>query len=282
MSTTPGSTGPSDATTAATSGAPIPGGADNPHVARDAAYWAKPVEALHVDGTLPDGAINLNVEGRRLIGPFQGFGQLWQKSYRTSLVGTDVSPEEVVARWKERFASYWPEGFHFYGPLTGIAPGEVAVLNLAMPAKVTLSTGVMVVYADERSFTFMNAEGHQFGGFITFSADRPMADGSPTGPTIASVDVLLRANSPISEVALGVFGHRMEDRFWTHTLQNLAADHGVTTTPTVAITSACVDPRRQWRQWRNITKDAVFSSMLYSYRAIAVGLRERTSSWRRT
>ena len=49
-------------------------------------------------------------------------------------------------------------------------PGEVALLNLAVPGGMTLSTGVRVIYADEESFSFMTPEGHMFAGMITFSA----------------------------------------------------------------------------------------------------------------
>jgi hypothetical protein len=41
------------------------------------ANWSKPVDRLAL-GTVPTRAMNLNVEGRRLVGPVQGFGQLWQ------------------------------------------------------------------------------------------------------------------------------------------------------------------------------------------------------------
>jgi hypothetical protein len=30
-----------------------------------------------------EGATNINVEGRRAVGPLQGFDQLWQKTYRS-------------------------------------------------------------------------------------------------------------------------------------------------------------------------------------------------------
>jgi hypothetical protein len=40
---------------------------------RDAAYWAQRASTLKVSRT-PTGALNLNVEGRRVIGPLQGFG----------------------------------------------------------------------------------------------------------------------------------------------------------------------------------------------------------------
>ena len=43
---------------------------------RDAASWAQPVSRLRVP-ELPSEAINLNVEGRKVVGPLQGFGQMW-------------------------------------------------------------------------------------------------------------------------------------------------------------------------------------------------------------
>jgi len=44
---------------------------------------------------VPAGAVNLNVEGRRVVGALQGFGQLWQKTYSVRLAGVEVTPEEV-------------------------------------------------------------------------------------------------------------------------------------------------------------------------------------------
>ena len=42
---------------------------------RDAASWAQQASKVKVPRA-PTGALNLNVEGRRVIGPLQGFGQL--------------------------------------------------------------------------------------------------------------------------------------------------------------------------------------------------------------
>ena len=53
---------------------------------RDAAYWAKYAETLKVAG-VAEGATNINVDGRRAVGPLQGFGKMWQKTYRVSLEG---------------------------------------------------------------------------------------------------------------------------------------------------------------------------------------------------
>jgi hypothetical protein len=61
---------------------------------RDAAYWARYAETLKVAG-VAEGATNINVEGRRAVGPLQGFGKMWQKTYRVRLPDADVTPVEV-------------------------------------------------------------------------------------------------------------------------------------------------------------------------------------------
>ena len=60
---------------------------------RDAAYWAQYAEKLKVTG-VAEGATNINVEGRRAVSPLQGFGKLWQKTYRVRLAGIEKAPEE--------------------------------------------------------------------------------------------------------------------------------------------------------------------------------------------
>ena len=37
---------------------------------------------------------------------------------------------------------------------------------MTLPGKMKLSTGVMVLYADEESFTLMTPQGHMFAGWI--------------------------------------------------------------------------------------------------------------------
>ena len=138
-------------------------------VPRDAGSWAKPVSKLRVSG-MPEDATGLNVEGRQVVGPIQGFGALWQKKYKVSLEGARVSPQELITTWKENFASFWPEDNSFYAPLTGIKPGEVGLLRVTMPGRLKLSTGVLVLYADDESFTFVTPQGHMLAGWITFSS----------------------------------------------------------------------------------------------------------------
>ena len=231
-----------------------------PRGPRDDANWAQPVDRLRLS-RVPSDAINLNVEGRQVVGPLQGFGQMWQKTYKVRLAGADVSPNDLVRTWKENFASFWPGRNRYYAPLTGIAPGEVALINLDTAGGVKLSTGVLVIYADDESFTFMTPEGHMFSGWITFSAYWE------DEATVAQTQVLIRANDPFWEIAMRLFGFRKEDQFWERTMANLASHYGVV--GQVSTTATCVDPRIQWSRAGNIWHNAFIRSALYALAAPA-------------
>jgi hypothetical protein len=229
--------------------------ADERAAARDATSWAKSVSRLNVSD-VPEGAVNINVEGRRLTSPIQGFGKMWQKTYQVRIPSERVSNTALIATWKQRFPDFWPEGNRFYGPLTGIEPGDVALLNMALPGKMKLSTGVMVLFADEESFTLMTPEGHMFAGWITFSATEV------EDQTVAQAQVLMRASDPIFELGLTLGGHKQEDRFWAETLTALAAhfDHEAEVDTKVV----CVDKKRQWSKWRNVWHSSAIRSTLYT------------------
>jgi len=224
-------------------------------IPRDAAYWAKQTKTFKVSNA-PIGALNLNVEGRQALSPLQGFGQMWQKTYRIRLEGANVQPTEVIKTWKENFPRFWPKGNRFNAPLTGIAPGEVALLNLSMPVGMRLSTGVMVLYADDESFTLMTPQGHMFAGWITFSSYED------DGCTIAQSQVLIRANDPMYEIGFHLGGYAKEDRFWQDTLKSLAEYFNVKAP--VQTQKVCVDPKLQWSQAKNIWHNSAIRTTLYT------------------
>ena len=225
---------------------------------RDAASWAQYAATLHV-ARAPTGALNLNVEGRRAMSPLQGFGQLWQKTFRIRLNGAQVKPAEVITIWKERFSTFWPKWDHFYQPLNGIAPGEVALINMLLPGDIPhglpLSTGVLVLYADEKSFTFMTPQGHMFAGWINFSAYEE------EGGTVAQIEMLVRANDPAYELGFRLGASRAENKFWQYTLAALAAHFSVV--EPVQTHVVCIDPHVQWSQFRNIWQNAAIRTFLY-------------------
>ncbi len=149
---------------------------------------------------MPAGAANVNVQGRHEVGALQGFGQLWQKTYRVRLTGADVTPEEVVKVWKEHFPEFQPPQSRFYPSMAGVAPGEVLFISASVGG-LPVYTGVRVIYADEESFTVMTPEGHPESGWNTFSAYQD-ADGT----TVAQIQSLARADDPIYEIAFRIVG----------------------------------------------------------------------------
>jgi hypothetical protein len=140
--------------------------------------------------------------------------------------------------------------------MTGMQPGGVALIDNRLTNRLRLSTGVMVLYADEESFTVMAAEGLPFAGWNTFSAH------AADGVTIAQVQVLMRASDPLFELALMLGGHRMEDLHWQRTLRNVAAHFGVD--GVVATEAICIDRRLQWSRAGNVWRNAAIRSVLYT------------------
>jgi hypothetical protein len=225
---------------------------------RSEGQWARPISALHVNGDGAGGDVAA-VEGRELSGPMQGFGKMWQKTYRVRLEGADVKPAEVITAWKANFGDFWPKNARMYAPLAGITPGEVALISNKMPGGLTLSTGVYVIYSDETSFSYMNPAGHPWAGMITFSADEA------EGVTTAQVHLLIRTFDPLTEIGMTLFGHRMEDNLWVHTLRGVASRFGVEDAAVTKV-RVCVDRKRQWRNFRNWRRSSVIYGMTRPFR----------------
>jgi len=218
---------------------------------RDAENWAKPIDEFKV-GEVAEGAVTGNVEGRKPTGPLQGFGQLWQKTYEVSIPGP--TPEEVISTWKEHFGDFWYPSNKFYAPAGGIAPGEIAIIGGGVgPTKI--STGVRVIYADERSWSYMTPEGHPWAAIITFSAYE-----DDDGPTVARIHLLVRANDPLYEASFRIYTSRLEDKIWNHTLTQLGAHFE--TSESISMSANLVDKRRQWSQFGNLWKNSAVRTLL--------------------
>jgi hypothetical protein len=241
-----------------------------PRAPRDQESWARPVDRLSTTATT---AGVDTVTGKRVSGPLQGFGQMWQKTFKVRLEGVDLAPEAVVAHWKAGFPTFWPKGAAFYAPLAGITPGEVALLEVApVPGSpVKMSTGVLVIYADRESFTFMTPEGHALSAWITFSAHR---DGDTT---VAQAQALERTSDPFIELSYMFGANRANDRFWERTLENLATSLGMSA-PAVEATKVCVDRRRQWHYVRNLRHSAAVNMAVGTITAPARWVRRRRAA----
>ncbi len=152
-------------------------------------------------------------------GHYRGLASCGRSRIAVSISGP--TPEIVISTWKEHFGDFWYPSNKFYAPAAGIAPGEIAVIAGGKgPTKVT--TGVRVIYADERSWSYMTPEGHPWAAIITFSAHETEA------ATEARIDLLVRANDPLYEASFRVYTSRLEDKIWNHTLTQLAGHFGST------------------------------------------------------
>jgi anti-anti-sigma regulatory factor len=216
--------------------------------------WAEPVERLNL-AEIHAGARNLNVEGRRLFGPLQGFGQLWQKTYRIGLRATHLTPQEVIATWKVSVPKLKPPTKRFYPGSLGIAPNALVLIDAQTPGG-PISTGVMVLYAGAESFTLMTPAGHPEAGWVTFSSY------VEEGCTFAQVQVMARAGDPLYELAFRLAGSELQDGIWTHVLTALATELG--TSGEVKMDKTLLDPKLQWERAWNIWYNAQLRTLLSS------------------
>jgi anti-anti-sigma factor len=230
--------------------------------------WAKPVERLNIAETHA-GALGLNVQGRRLFGPLQGFGQLWQKTYRIDLRNSTLTPQEVIASWKQSVPNLKPPQKRFYPSSIGITPNELVLIDAQTPGG-PISTGVMVLYAGAESFTLMTPAGHPEAGWVTFSSY--VEDGC----TFAQVEVMARAGDPLYELAFRLAGSKLQDQIWTHVLMALAAQLG--TSGEVQMHKTLLDPKLQWGRAGNIWYNAQLRTLLYSPIALLQWIGARFTS----
>jgi hypothetical protein len=229
--------------------------------ARREANWAPKVDRIKVTD-VPAGAANLNVDGREVMSPMQGFGPLWQKTYRVRLAGAQVTPAEAMRAWKENFPKFQPPENRFYPTMSGVKPGEVLFISAMLPAwpgsklGFPVSAGVMVLYADDEMFTVMTPAGFPEAGWNTFSA---FAD---NGVTVLQIQSMARTNDPIYEFGFRFFGGAaQQEKIWAHVLTQAAAHFGVN--GQVQTELKVLDSGMQWRETRNIWHNAIIRTVFY-------------------
>jgi anti-anti-sigma factor len=217
--------------------------------------WARSVERLSLRD-IPAEVININVEGRQTTSPVKGFGRLWDKRYQLRVKDINLEPQEIISLWKSEFPSFWPTGNRFFpSGKSPIIPGTAAVLNLTLPGGLVLATGLMVIYADETSFSFITIQGHILSGWITFGSFKEKAD------TIIQVNPIFRASDPLMEICLRFGAAKQEDQFWHKTLGNLGRRLGVQ--GDLSQQDVLIDPHIQWREYKNLWYSAAVRSSFY-------------------
>lgn len=238
--------------------APRPAGSH--HTQKDE-HWAKPVDKIETD-EVPPGATAVNLEGREVVNPTHGFGQLWRRTYRVRLTGLQSTSAEVMAYWKAHFPEFQPPENRFMPTSDGVQPGELVFIDTHLVNAPGISTltpmasGVMVIYADEESFTVMTPQGFPVSGWNTFSVYEE------DGVLVAQVQGLERATDPLYEFGYRFLGgEKKQDATWRHVLRSLAEHYGIHAE--VEHSKVCVDPALQWRNAGNIWNNAAVRTTLY-------------------
>ena len=224
-------------------GSPVPG-------------WAKYVACLSVRD-IPKEVMNINVNGRQTTSPVKGFGRLWEKRYRLRLKETGLEPREIISIWRAEFPDFWPKGnYIFTSGHAAIGPGTSAVLNLTLPGGLVMATGLMVIYADDTSFSFTTIQGHILSGWITFSSFQE------DSAAIIQVNPIFRASDPLMELGMRFGAAKQEDQFWHATLGNLARRLGVR--GEISQQDVLIDPHVRWSEFKNLWYNPVIRSSLYT------------------
>ena len=183
------------------------------------AGWAPKMYKMRVTEK-PEGAFAKNMDGRRVIGQLQGFGPMWEKTYWINIKKPGIKKEDVILAMQQHFVEFQPSENSFYPTSNGIAPGEMVFIDSRTPGGI-VSTGVMVLYLDDRSFTFITPQGHPESGWITFSVDER------EDSVYVQLQGLVRSSDPFFEIAFKIAGSKFQETIWKHVLSSLAKYLGV-------------------------------------------------------
>ncbi|HEY32790.1 MAG TPA: DUF1990 family protein [Dehalococcoidia bacterium] len=215
------------------------------------AGWAPEVPRIKV-AEKPEGAFAKNMDGRRIIGQFQGFGPMWEKTYWLNIKKAGIKKEDIVLAMQEHFVEFQPSKNSFYPTNKGIAPGEIIFIDSRTPGGI-VSTGVMVLYVDDRSFTFITPQGHPEAGWVTFSIDES------EDSIYVQIQGLARASDPFFEIAFKIAGSKFQETIWKHVLSSLAKYLGVE--ENVQMKKYCIATDLQWSKVNNIWYNSQIRSL---------------------
>ncbi len=216
--------------------------------------WALFVERLKITER-PKAAMALNMNNRRVLGPFQGFGPMWQKTYFVTIRKPGLKPEDVITIMKQHFPEFQPSQNNFYATSRGIIAGEPVFIDSMTPGGL-VSTGVLVLYADNVSFTLMTPQGHPEAGWVTFSAK------SVENSIEMQIQGLVRSADPFYELAFRMVGSKFQETIWKHVLTSLSNYLEVDTD--VKMTKQCIASNLQCSKIGNIYYNAQLRSLPYN------------------
>jgi hypothetical protein len=215
-------------------------------------------ERLHVQNP-PDEDFAANLDNKKVTNPSDGFGQLWERTYRVRLDGCTLSAAEVMANWKRNFPRYQPEENRFMPTEGGVTPGAIIYIGASLVPAAAVATeiksGVLVVAADDVSFTVKTPQGFPVSGHNTFSILEEK------GKLIAQIRSVERTNDPLYEFGYRFLGGaRQQKKIWRYVLRALAESHGVQAK--VKTKRRLIDSHVQWRNIGNVWQNVAIRTLL--------------------
>jgi hypothetical protein len=177
---------------------------------------------------------------------------MWEKTYELKIEKPGLEPAGLAGIMKERLPEFQPEQNRFYTSPAGIEPGEVVLIDSITPGGV-VSTGVMVLYADETSFSLITPQGHPEAGWVTFSA------GKKDNASVFRIQGLASAGDPLYEAAFRLAGAKFQEIIWKHVLASLA-DY-LETPRDITVEKKVVNPSLHWGNASNLWYNAQFRSL---------------------
>jgi nucleoside-diphosphate-sugar epimerase len=155
----------------------------------------------------------------------EGVGRLFRRRYWADIRGTRYTARELLARFRERFASLAPDSLMEVGAEPGtpvtIEPGATLTLGLPMRGNVQ----VRVEEVTDEDVTFVTLAGHPLAGTIRFHAeDHPGEEGG--GAVRFEVRTYDRAANLIDRVAMSTAGRFLKSSTWTSLVSAVVRESG--------------------------------------------------------
>lgn len=190
--------------------------------------------------------------------PFEGFGGQFLRTYRVTLPGVALSPEQIFSRWMENFPATWPAGNHFIPCAPELTPGVTAAILLSMPLGMRIVTGARVIYRDSVSLTLVTLLGHMFAGLITFSVTTDGVD------PVLQTQAFVSPGDPMYDLIFRLgMGQRGEDQFWHSAITSAAWLFGVQASAQQE--NRTISSQLQWRYFGNVWYNAGIRSFFNFY-----------------
>ncbi|NIO61059.1 MAG: hypothetical protein GTO35_00140 [Gammaproteobacteria bacterium] len=180
---------------------------------------------------------------------------MWQKTYLLTINEPGLTPHDVITTMKRHFPEFQPPQNRFYPSSKGVAAGEIVLIDSSTPGGI-VSTGVLVLYTDNLSFTLMTPQGHPEAGWVTFSA-RKRED-----VIEMQIQGLARAADPFYELAFRIAGSKFQETIWKHVLSSLASFLGVE--DKVRMEKTCIGSDLQWTRSVSLWYNAQIRSLPYN------------------